>query len=71
MENTINDVVRFCADMERKAKKTIQAKTFTYEVAREQGRAEVYHYMAEILSEIADGNTDTANKMMAALWNRG
>lgn len=71
MENTINDVVRFCADMERKAQKEITGKTFCYTVAREQGRAETYHYMAEILSEIADGNVDNANKLIAELWSRG
>lgn len=71
MENILNDVVRFCAEMERKTQKVINGKPFGYTVARAQGKAEIYHNLAEILGEVVDGHTDDANKLMEELWSRG
>ena len=66
----MNDIIRFCAEMEAKSQKVINGKAFSYSVAREQGKAEIYHYMAEILSEAVDGNIAEANRLMATLWDR-
>ena len=71
MVDNLNDFIRFCAEMEKRTMKNVDGHIFNYSVARNQGRAETFHYVAEILSEIVDGNMDSANKMIAELWNRG
>lgn len=70
MNEIMNEVTMFASAMNRKTMKKVDGHNWTPSVAREQGRAEAYRYMSDILFEISEGNFDEARKLMDTLWNR-